>query len=686
VSTQPGGTLEAAFGPAYGNSGTSQILTNLPSLNLQGGFRLDGEAIFAWTSTPPARSQLAFQISAEEPTIDIDVDVNRDGNVDQLDENDEHHWTVARGAFVTANQWASFFNLGQLSNTAIEQLAPVHIRRIGYLPAGYTIRVSAEGNREVSLIYRDSASPGGFSRTDLSVGIHEIDPSTAMGNDVVMYLAAHFDLGRYQTTDDAIVKLKLKLLDPSGAEISVDVVALQVAPIALAWNSLPPEQLYCASKFPQLPGTEAIRIEHDHKIEEVLVPWLQDFMELGESQTTDMSSVNQLLDLNDPRNGTEFLDHNFLNDADQWHLGFWNNGGHGGNIEVFPPYRDANNVNYPFGRVVMGSDHSNVADRVAKQRLQSPLVIDLRWLRTGHIDEVVGFLDNTTVLTVDPGLAMALVAGIVANPNGADGKIRVSTGYTSLDQLPSANRFMVDAPNYFFIARAATLSAMDANTTTVRVSNPNIPGALQVGSFLCIRGENMKVINVVSNSEGKTLTVERNQLWSMTAGEGHPNGEGVHIWSRDMVLNPLEGPDGTFESTIAREMGRFRTRTFGAQGLNTQVNYIPCPVLFWSEVVGPRTLWSAATANLANAVVVNNIVHMTDPGNELFRQWTENHLQAVGPDYAVNWVSDDDAWNIYHVHQGELHCGSNIKRSFSGPTFPNEPWWNLGEFQNWGEQ
>jgi hypothetical protein len=103
VSTQPGATWEGAFGPAHGNG---QIITNIPNVNLQGGFRLDGEAIFAWSGTPPARSQLAFQISADEQAVDLDVDSNNDNGVNAPDRSadEEASEEDAPGKFVFVNQ------------------------------------------------------------------------------------------------------------------------------------------------------------------------------------------------------------------------------------------------------------------------------------------------------------------------------------------------------------------------------------------------------------------------------------------------------------------------------------------------------------------------------------------------------------------------------------------------------
>lgn len=193
----------------------------------------------------------------------------------------------------------------------------------------------------------------------------------------------------------------------------------------------------------------------------------------------------------------------------------------------------------------------------------------------------------------------------------------------------------------------------------------------------------MKVMSVASHLEGYAISVERNQRWSITANEGHPGGSGVYIWSRDMVLNAQEGPNGTYATSVAGVVDRSQKILFGAMGLNKQVNIISCPVVFWSSVVGTIELWSAATANLANAVIVNNVIHMTDPGNELFRLWTEERLQEAGASYAANWVSDEDAWNIYHIHQGDLHCGSNIKRKIPVDLMS---WWNNEKYQNWGEQ
>jgi protein-arginine deiminase len=55
-------------------------------------------------------------------------------------------------------------------------------------------------------------------------------------------------------------------------------------------------------------------------------------------------------------------------------------------------------------------------------------------------------------------------------------------------------------------------------------------------------------------------------------------------------------------------------------------------------------------------------------GKDIFKDHLETALAAHG--YTIRWIDD---WNLYHVGEGEVHCGTNTHRKI-----PDAKWWESG--------
>ncbi len=80
----------------------------------------------------------------------------------------------------------------------------------------------------------------------------------------------------------------------------------------------------------------------------------------------------------------------------------------------------------------------------------------------------------------------------------------------------------------------------------------------------------------------------------------------------------------------------------------------------------------AYVPGVVNGVVLpNEVFAAPDPHGpaisaiDLFKDLLEQNLTPVG--YTVAWVED---WDLYHIHAGEVHCGSNATHEI-----PAQPWW-----------
>ncbi|KAK7419299.1 hypothetical protein QQX98_003451 [Neonectria punicea] len=78
-----------------------------------------------------------------------------------------------------------------------------------------------------------------------------------------------------------------------------------------------------------------------------------------------------------------------------------------GNLETIPPYRSKTGVLYKAGRIIFGKHYDEltsqpVRDLLYGQGMQTPLVLEIGWMRVGHVDEFVQFVpyDNDLGFTI----------------------------------------------------------------------------------------------------------------------------------------------------------------------------------------------------------------------------------------------------------------------------------------------
>jgi hypothetical protein len=411
--------------------------------------------------------------------------------------------------------------------------------------------------------------------------------------------------------------------------------------------------------------------------------WVQDYMELGKCQVNTAGMLDHVIDLQHPHVGTfiaNFVSQEKLNGGADWWSNTWTNWGNGGNIEVFPPYTNDVGTVYPLGRAVMGSDctnevrmgsDTNTFGRIVAQKIQDPILLTLDWLAVGHVDEVFSFLDANNVLLADPAFAIMQIQLIACYPGTSDLQIRVGTNWNNT-LSNNAIQTVTNAPNFFFDQRSTLQASVTSNDTMFVISS----GTYQAGDYLHIDGENVRV----ASNNLLNVFVERAQLWGAALPIPHSAGVPVFKWSTNMVRNAFAGGNSLYQSSFY-----FKTCDTLANELKSKlgkaVNFIHVPVVFdysyWT-VVG-RWAYLAATANMVNGVQDGTTFHVTDPGNQHFRTLVSVPLQQLTPQYTVNFVADTNAWDVYHCNQGELHCGSNAKRTFQF----DKPWWQQNSYTNW---
>ncbi|MDZ4831227.1 MAG: protein-arginine deiminase family protein [Phycisphaerae bacterium] len=399
--------------------------------------------------------------------IDIKVDVNRDNVIDDLDDEAEDEWTVARGAFYLVNVdddkeletsdcveydrdehvvvidekinvgdtdditpfvISAVPNLGNLivtlSVASVDQIRAIHI-----------FPEIAEGTAKI-WGGRTEANPeiiinGYLSETD----------ETTLGLEGLKYRLVDNGVAGF-TADmlfDGFVQLKVECVDAiTGAVLGSDEVLVKAAPWIALPNTLPAEHVFAREFSRGIPafngGAWALLATPNDKFIEDLASglpanephtfttdtqWAQDDMEIGFSATPRSkqrvaaytlhhgSSDGLAGGLGDALWRREILMGVNQIDPD---IGHYRNprdgtdsGDYGGNIEVLPP-----TCTYPLGRLCVGNTISDKKEQFFEsQEVQPPFEVDTEWLMVGHVDETVTFWRETplTVIVASPRLA-----------------------------------------------------------------------------------------------------------------------------------------------------------------------------------------------------------------------------------------------------------------------------------------
>jgi protein-arginine deiminase len=157
----------------------------------------------------------------------------------------------------------------------------------------------------------------------------------------------------------------------------------------------------------------------------------------------------------------------------------------------------------------------------------------------------------------------------------------------------------------------------------------------------------------------------------MFAGEKWLNDNGSEASAQVTIQQALDDTDVMAESAKAAVQVDGELATLKqATGL-TDAEIVHVPFLS-STAYGYSLAWQPGTVN---GVYLSD-THFASPdphgpiidGKDIFKTQLEEALQPYG--ISVDWVED---WNLYHRLEGEIHCGSNVKRQTTGPK-----WWESG--------
>jgi hypothetical protein len=214
----------------------------------------------------------------------------------------------------------------------------------------------------------------------------------------------------------------------------------------------------------------------------------------------------------------------------------WSVGGDGGDIMISPPHQD-----HPYGRAIVGTRAQDALPYLNGQGVHGEAVeLDTSWLFVGHVDEIIAFADEDTLLMPCPYLASTLIHERLAL--GEDGD-KMPIGWDWLD-APGTTQTLAQiaiATNAGGAWKSAWLPDPGPGIPAGQPGATNvveIPGhPFVLGDYLRIGPEILEVTAVPSLDE---VRVERGVAGTDTPA--HPAGARIYAYTELMVRNLVDRP------------------------------------------------------------------------------------------------------------------------------------------------
>lgn len=591
----------------YGAAGTYTVVLTASN---SGGNNVRTRAAYITVNPPPST------------TVDIDVDTDRNGSVDNAaDEAGEEAWSTTRGAVFYWNiddddNNAQFDHSDTAVNGATDalDLARVVIRQISGAPSGGSVTVNVTPAAAQSNI-RIFQNNGGTWTSIYSTGASFTLPVSAVqAGDIELGIECR---GRLSSSWDGIVFLTLDVRDAASVSLGTDQVRLRCAPPIMNTNLWVADRYYIVSITSGTSNNTAARTTiqalcNAAGITYQEVPgssysndrWLQDSSEPmtvllpSASGRRRVDSVLQLARYRavDAWCQNILWDPNF--DFIQRFASTQDSQNYGGNLEVVPPHNNGT-TNYPWGRIISGgpstllgstATDNTAMDSLYKQfftacSLQGPsLEIPATWLAVGHIDEFLAF---------------------------------------------------VPAPN-----RARGWAIAFASPTLAR-----------------------NILQTVQSSGGGNLTVFA--------------GRTTNGWQT--TVNAILGDAAlmTYNTNAQTKLDTIKQQLITQCGL-TAADFVELPVLFENVGSNYAAALNPGVTNLVSLPLANGTTHLVVPDPEgpdqptdVWAAATKSALEALGTASNPVQVTFVDVFYSYHDLLGEIHCGTNNVR-----TPPAGNWWD----------
>ena len=669
--------------------------------------------------------------------VDLDVDTDRDGRVtDGEDEAGEDLWTRERGALFMVNfddddldgaiDGIDFNSAGEPVKEDLVINGPLDAQDVTPL----VIRLGASSSPESLRVLLSTPSLDQVKGVHLFAGIdpgrerlwggpletvREIDvtPWVSFGSATTFGIEGLFfrytqpgAYGVYAEGYGGLLDLRLTVVNAQGEEVGNDAVRLKVAPLLLLPSTQPAEELWMLSY--DRPDDPATLFEDESAYNGVFENaleasgllrvyseggdrWSQDHVEFGYTHAPGRPKTRVALIM--PRKSRVTWPRDHLLGRDSALLQFRDTvkldagsgvGDFGGNVDVLPPTGA-----WPTGRIVVGDSISpRLLHFLQDQEVQVPITLDVSWLASEHIDDLVGFLptsgDEWSVITADPSLALGL-----------------------LDELPGEAVLFTSG----VVSAGRLLPGPDGASVTLEPSRVHAADRTPDGTrYLRVYAGTGtgQVARVLPMGDGR---MRINRVWQMPKAfhylPGHPNSGDQCVWEctdrprvptgdtwfvepdassryvmvedtlfwRDEQNHPVPAlvtvKELRDDLSLRRLNSRAAERIEAAKGViedaaEGPVRFIPVPVVFMGLFSTESLVEGNAaplTPNLANFQSVGDNIYF--PAHAGPRRVGED-ADAFSKEATTRIPGDQevfvDVWD-YHRLLGAVHCGTNVRRA-----------------------
>lgn len=579
--------------------------------------------------------------------ISLAVDTDRNGMIDNADESGKDTWTLTRGAF-----FAPSFLYDSPSPYRPEGLPRLIVRAVSNAPGSSTLRL------------RRSSDAGGLRVVDCSsntvLGANEVYTFTNslwQTSDITFFLAS-CDFRDNPTLTNALeYRVHLELVDSTEAVISSNTVCGKVAPLILPAEVDPVAVVYATEHFSTNITCIANLVRFDSNEGG---RWVQDAAKMTVTQFETGTVVDVACDLHRdnmsyfigelaPRTGIVRR----ANFDSLWAPDGTRDDGNGGNMMATPPLPGK-----PYGIVLVGDAHLACTNYFMAQKVQTDICTNIptKWLLVGHIDEVLMFVDSSTVLVPDPWTAVDIMHNAIVSGAGTN-TVCYGTNATFTWSNPATHQSFFDlsvAIDDFYMPKtnSVPVPGMSAGTTNVMLTFTAHNFA--VGDFLRIDNEIVEVVGASTNS----ITVARQKAG--TAPSAHSTNTFVYALTEIIRWN-LDIDDPCVITNIANVTNALATALE-----SYAVTYKKLPVLFERSVDSDGVLrFVAGSANVVNCLVCpGSGVFMQDTGSCEFNASVSSNVPGA------TFIAE--TWDVYHLYNGEIHCGTAAQRTMNAAT----SWWD----------
>jgi hypothetical protein len=603
------------------------------------------------------------------------------------------------------------------------ELAPVVIRAMGALPANTKVFLTVPDKQDIQSIlvfpnmnvntqkiWGSLGDRIGGAAEPTSVDI------TALVNDNRDHTLGIEGLFFRSTgainTFTGFVTLSLELRDNTGKKLFTDTIKLKVAPWMMTANDQASTAVYAAdagkSNAEFLHNAKAdpgyFGLDNSGQLQTVNIQsavtdpgsrdqWLQDHIEIGFTQRPGGPRDSEVFRLPRPLDGgalatwplTKLLGPTVGVFAIGRRLPAGDSGDFGGNLEIMPPIG-----NNRLGTIIVG-DTMSAALRtfLTSQEVQPVVQIPTSWLEVGHVDEAIGFTGQVDrggrpiVVLANPTDAFDMLSDVNIIPvadrgssvffatGNADPVAGTTTANSANNNLIDANIDFTTTPWQYVRVYAGAGAGQIAHISKLKNGSILVDKVWDVGSTITLGTVHPPAAPAPQATWFRNpmagdqfVLVQDTKFWVGAGGRETPAFVTVQELLGDAALRNLNTMDAQ------SQLDDVETALNTAAGGVGNLDFISVPEIFVGTAAGFAAGRSAVafTPGMANVQPINGKLYFARQfspedalGNDLFEEATSAQLTGA--------LFVDD-WDLYHRLDGEVHCGSYVKRNPAGPN-----WW-----------